>query len=66
MQHIALEVTWVTKNWDSRVFSYFMATTGSNAQYAFKYFVQKPQENVIKFCQNMVKDIIYNKWVPDS
>eukprot|EP00957_Ditylum_brightwellii_P043115 3266272-Ditylum_brightwellii.AAC.1 len=43
-----------------------MATTGSNAKYAFKYFVQNPQENAIKFHQNLAKDLICNKLVPES
>ena len=67
MQPIALEETWDTEFWENRVFSFFLATTAANAQYAFQYFgIDKIKETVIKFLQQMAWDLIYNDYCPDE
>ena len=48
----------------NRVFAYFMGTAAANAQYAYQYFGNHEQEPVLAFCQQMARDLIYNKWCP--
>ena len=50
MQPIAFKETWDTVYSKNRIFSFFMALSAVNAQYAHKYFGWNEKEPVLLFC----------------
>ena len=41
---IALDETWITSNWEGRVFSLILNLKIFNSQYAYEYFGEGPKE----------------------
>ncbi|KAG7361811.1 transposase IS4 [Nitzschia inconspicua] len=62
---ISLEETWVTHQWENRVFAFILAITEVNVYLAMRFFVwrcgDKPPMTFLEFRRQLAKALIYNE-----
>ena len=61
----ALEETWITYRWPTRVFTFLLAISEVNAYLAFRYFVWNGEKklNFHTFRKQLAFGLMYNDWV---